>query len=51
MITRGKGGLREGEEGIEGMINGDGRKTSCGVMETQYNIQMMCYRIVYLNFI
>ena len=46
VITGGKGGWGEVEEGICG-INGDGRRL--GVVNTQYNIQMVYYRIGYLK--
>ena len=48
VITGGKGGWGEVEEGIWG-INGDGRRL--GVVNTQYNIQMMYYRIVHVKMI
>ena len=48
MITRGKGDWGEVEEGKRGR-NGDGRRLDLGWVNTQYNIQMMYYRIVHLK--
>ena len=47
VIIGGKGRRGEHREG-EGGINGDGRRQP-GVVNTQYNTQMMCYTTVHLT--